>query len=188
VAWERFALDETYDAAVPVVQLGTGRAIQFARYLDGAIKVPRVAPVATASAPRSSAGGIVSTLLGIGAAIVGGVAIYQWWKHEQRSADVRHGAKSENALADRLEETWGGTVDVSPGSRGPADLDARLPIGRFLIQVKSSRRGVARWPRTHEIEGLTQRASRERAGAVVALVSRTTATYHDARTREPIDL
>jgi hypothetical protein len=146
-----------------------------------------VTPVATASAPRSSVGGI-ATLLGMGIAIVGGVAIYQSWKRGQRSANVIHGYASEDVIADELEDVWGGAVDVSPGSRGAADLDARLPIGRFAIQVKSSRRGEARWPRPHEIDQLERLASRRRARAVVALHGQTGTTFHHARTREPIDL
>jgi hypothetical protein len=186
VEWRRWArLDDTHDVAVPIVQVGRGRAVQFVADHGGAIKVPRVATVAVPS-PQQSSG--IGTLLGIGLAIVGGVAIYQSWKRGQRSADIIHGYASEDLIADDLEHTWGGAVDVSPGSRGAADLDARLPIGRFAIQAKSSRRGEARWPRPAEIARLTQLARRRRARAVVALRSRTKTTFHDARTREPIDL
>lgn len=189
MAWRRWAqLDDVHDVIVPIVQLGTGRAVQFAADLQSAIKVQRVAPVPTASATRSRADGISKVLGVIGIAVVGGLAIHRAWKRAERSANAINGYASEDVIADRLEDVWGGVVDVSPGSRGAADLDARLTIGRFAVQVKSSRRGEARWPRPDEIERLKLLATRRRARAVVALRSGTRTTFHHARTREPIDL
>lgn len=191
VAWRRWAeFDDTHDVAVPIVQLGTGRAVQLVLEPSGAIKVPRTTPASTPSAPRATTGG-VSSLLGLGAAVaavVGGVVLYRGWKRGKRSADVINGYVSEDLIADGLEDVWGGAVDVSPGSRGAADLDARLPIGRFAIQVKSSRLGEARWPRPAEIRRLTLVASQRRARAVVALRNGTRTTFHDALTRARIDL
>lgn len=123
------------------------------------------------------------TVAVIAAAAGIGLAIYRHHKHAIRSENVLHGYESEFAIATSLERR-GAEVAVSPGSRGPVDVDAAWPTRRWAIQVKASQLGEPRWPGPDERARLL-RASRARgAEPVIALRRGTRTSYYDALTHE----
>ncbi len=82
------------------------------------------------------------------------------------------GRRGESMVA-KLYRAAGARVWQSPGSRGSADLIARLPNGRTdYVQVKSTATSQAAWPGSRERGALQSRATRTkgRATAVVAQV------------------
>lgn len=118
----------------------------------------------------------------VGAGIAVAVSLVDKWN---RSNDVRHGFAREKAIARYLTRR-GAAVEVSPGSRGPADVTARWSTTTWKIQVKASRRGKAKPTRPNERERLQAAASGASQRAVLAYSNAGRTTYHCAVTGERI--
>jgi len=84
----------------------------------------------------------------------------------------KKGSKAEKKVASYLKRK-GAKVEISPGSKGSADIIAKWSSGkRWLIQVKSSSRGKVKSLSSKERHNLLQRAKRNKAVAVKAEVVR----------------
>lgn len=78
------------------------------------------------------------------------------------------GIKAEKSVADSLRRA-GASVKRSPGSRTSADLAANWDYGKkWLVQVKSSLRGVPAGLKSSERRAILARADRNNATAVLA--------------------
>ncbi len=83
------------------------------------------------------------------------------------------GIKNEKKVAKFLEKQGMINVELSPGSRGSADISMARPSGRkALIQVKStcSETGQPKMPTAKETERLIKDADAKNATAMIALV------------------
>ena len=93
----------------------------------------------------------------------------------------KYGRDKEQKVARSLRGR-GAKVDVSPGSKGAADLKARFPSGtKWSVQVKSTRGDVPSPPSTKDLVRLKQSGSKSRATAVVADVTPKGIEYKSAR-------
>lgn len=99
----------------------------------------------------------------------------------------RYGRRQEQKVARQLRG-HGAKVEVSPGSRGAADVKASFPSGRsWNVQVKSSRSGRAASPSTKELGRLKISASRSGATPVVAKVTPKGTSYRSARSGKKLN-
>lgn len=95
--------------------------------------------------------------------------------------NCRYGKRQELKGARQLRG-HGARVQVSPGSRGAADVKARFPSGKaWNVQVKSSRTGMPASPSAKELGRLKISASRSGATPVVAEVTPRGTIYRSAR-------
>lgn len=95
--------------------------------------------------------------------------------------NCRYGKRQELKVARQLRG-HGARVQVSPGSRGAADVKARFPSGKaWNVQVKSSRTGMPASPSAKELGRLKISASRSGATPVVAEVTPRGTIYRSAR-------
>ena len=95
--------------------------------------------------------------------------------------NTRYGQRQEQRVARQLRG-HGARVQVSPGSRGAADVKARFPSGRsWNVQVKSSRLKTAASPSAKELGRLKISASKSGATPVVATVTPKGTSYRSAR-------
>jgi Holliday junction resolvase len=93
----------------------------------------------------------------------------------------RYGQRQERKVARQLRG-HGAKVQISPVSRGAADVKARFPSGKaWNVQVKSSRAGMPASPSTKELGRLKISASRSGATPVVAKVTGKGISYRSAR-------
>ena len=100
---------------------------------------------------------------------------------EKPMKNSRYGHRQEQKVARQLRG-HGAKVEMSPGSRGAADLKANFPSGRsWNVQVKSSRSGKAASPSAKESGRLKISASRSGATPVVAAVTPKGTSYRSAR-------
>lgn len=91
------------------------------------------------------------------------------------------GRKAEDRVASSLRRS-GASVEVSPGSRGSADMEARWPSGKeWLPQVKYSGTGQPAGLSSEERRNLVSRAKRRGAIPVLAQVTPTKITYTSAK-------
>jgi Holliday junction resolvase len=91
------------------------------------------------------------------------------------------GRKNEQAVAQSLRRK-GASVNVSPGSRGPADLRAESENTTWLVQVKASESDCAAMPSPKERGDLKRKATREGATPVIARKTPEGTKYTSART------
>ena len=95
--------------------------------------------------------------------------------------DYEYGRSQEEKVARSLRAR-GASVEVSPGSKGAADLKVEFPGGtKWRLQVKSARSGEPASPTSKDLGRLKQSATKSRATPVVAKVSRGKITYESAR-------
>lgn len=93
----------------------------------------------------------------------------------------KYGREKEEKVARSLRG-GGATVEISPGSRGAADLVATFPSGKkWYIQVKATRSGEAASPSKRDMGRLKQSATKGKATPVVAKVSPKGIRYESAR-------
>ena len=96
--------------------------------------------------------------------------------------NYKYGRKKEEQIAASLKRK-GAKVEVSPGSRGAADVKAKFPTGtQWNIQVKSTRKGEAASPSKKDAGRLKQGATKSNATAVIAKVSPKGVEFTSART------
>lgn len=91
-----------------------------------------------------------------------------------------YGRKKEHLVANRLRNK-GASVNLSPGSRGAADLLARFDTKTWLVQVKSTRSGTPASPTAANLGNLKRSATNLSATPVVAEVSGKNVKYFSAR-------
>jgi len=92
-----------------------------------------------------------------------------------------YGRTKEELVARKLRG-YGAKVDLMPGSRGPYDLKAKFPTGTvWLIAVKATRKGSPASPTAKELGRLKQSATKRKATAVIAYVSRNVVEFVSAR-------
>ena len=97
-----------------------------------------------------------------------------------------YGQRQELKVARQLRG-HGARVQVSPGSRGAADVKACFPSGKaWNVQVKSSRTGMPASPSAKELGRLKISASRSGATPVVAKVTPKGTFYSSARSGRPL--
>lgn len=100
--------------------------------------------------------------------------------------NTHYGQKQEQMVARQLRG-HGARVQISPGSRGAADIKARFPSGKtWNVQVKSSRTGMPASPSAQELGRLKISASRSGATPVVAKVTSMGTFYSSARSGRPL--
>lgn len=93
----------------------------------------------------------------------------------------KYGKKKEEKVARSLRGR-GAKVEVSPGSKGSADLIAKFPSGtKWNVQVKSSRSGSPKGPSRKDSGRLKSSATKSRATLVVAKVTPKGIEYESAR-------
>ena len=96
--------------------------------------------------------------------------------------NYKYGRDKEKQVAATLRSR-GASVELSPGSKGAADLKAVFPTGtKWNVQVKSTRSGEVRSPTTKEVGRLKQGATKTSATAVIAKVTPEGIEYKSART------
>jgi len=99
----------------------------------------------------------------------------------------RYGQRQERKVARQLRG-HGARVQVSPGSRGTADVKARFPSGKaWNVQAKSSRTGIPASPPAKELGRLKISASRSGATPVVAKVTPKGTSYRSARSGRTLE-
>ena len=98
------------------------------------------------------------------------------------------GQKAEERVANSLRRA-GASVELSPGSRGSADVIGLWPSGKkWLLQVKSSSKGQPAGLTQREQKNLTARADRNNATPVLVQVTPKKIEYtsaKDGRTLKP---
>lgn len=93
----------------------------------------------------------------------------------------RYGRNAEEAVARKLRGL-GASVQLSPGSRGPADMVASFRTGtEWAIQVKASRRGEPAAPAPNKLASLKRSASATGRTPVVATVTADGIEFRSAR-------
>ena len=98
-----------------------------------------------------------------------------------------YGQRQELKVARQLRG-HGARVQVTPGSRGAADVKARFPSGKaWNVQVKSSRAGIPASPSAKELGHLKISASRSGATPVVAKVTPKGTSYRSARSGKKLN-
>lgn len=96
------------------------------------------------------------------------------------------GARAEDRVARDLKRHGAG-VERSPGSRGAADMKAKLGSRKWHVQVKASGVGAPDWPSSEELRRLKISATLAGATPVVALVDKSgQLSYHSARSRRQL--
>lgn len=96
-----------------------------------------------------------------------------------------YGREKEKKVA-RVLRRHGATVELMPGSRGPCDLKARFPGGTvWFVEAKATRSGKPAALTTKEMSRLKQSATKSKATAVIAHVSRDRVAFIYARTMRP---
>ena len=91
------------------------------------------------------------------------------------------GRKAETKVARSLRGR-GARVQLSPGSRGPADLKAQFPTGtKWNVQVKSTNKENPPSVSPPARKKLIRTAGNERATPVIAKVVKGVASYKSAR-------
>ena len=92
-----------------------------------------------------------------------------------------YGRKKEKKVAKSLRGK-GAKVEVSPGSKGAADLVAKFPSGtKWKIQVKASRSSSAQRPSSKDVGRLKLSATKSHATPVLARVTPNGIEYESAR-------
>lgn len=93
----------------------------------------------------------------------------------------KYGERKEQKVA-QLLRSKGASVKSSPASRSSADLAVTFPTGtKWLVQVKSTRRGEPASPSRRDIGRLKQSSTKRGATAVIAKVSPRGVEYTSAR-------
>ena len=93
----------------------------------------------------------------------------------------KYGREKEKKVARSLRAK-GAKVELSPGSKGAADLVAKFPSGtKWEVQVKATRSGTAASPSGKDQGRLKQVATKSSATPVVAKVSPKGIEYESAR-------
>ncbi len=93
----------------------------------------------------------------------------------------RYGRDKEKKVARSLRSR-GAKVDVSKGSRGPADIKATFATGtKWNVQVKATRSGKPSQPNPQDLGRLKQSSTKSRATPVVANVTPGGIEYKSAR-------
>ncbi|RLB10868.1 MAG: hypothetical protein DRG63_13530 [Deltaproteobacteria bacterium] len=93
----------------------------------------------------------------------------------------KYGRSKEQKVAQSLRGR-GAKVQLSPGSKGAADLNVTFPTGtKWKVQVKSTRNGNPAWPSPKDLGRLKQSSSRTGATPVIAEVSPKGIQYKSAR-------
>ena len=99
----------------------------------------------------------------------------------------KYGRDKELKIARSLRGR-GAKVDISPGSKGAADLDVKFKSGtRWKVQVKSTRSGTPSGPSSKDIGRLKQSATKSKATPVIANVSRGKLEYRSARSGKELN-
>jgi Holliday junction resolvase len=94
----------------------------------------------------------------------------------------KYGRDKEQKVARSLRGR-GAKVDISPGSKGAADLDVTHKTGtKWKVQVKSARSGEPAQPTAKDLGRLKQSATKSKATPVVAKVTRKGIEFQSART------
>ena len=92
-----------------------------------------------------------------------------------------YGREKGELVTRRLREK-GAKVKLSQGSHGAADLIAEFPSGKkWHVQVKATRKGKPASPSPKDAGRLKSSASKNKATAVIAKVSRNEVSYSSAR-------
>jgi len=95
--------------------------------------------------------------------------------------NYKYGRSKEEKVA-RALRSKGASVKTSPGSKGAADLKAVFPSGtKWNIQVKSTRGGEPKPPKSKEVGRLKQGAAKSSATPVIANVTPEGIKYKSAR-------
>lgn len=93
----------------------------------------------------------------------------------------KYGRKKEEKVAKSLRGK-GAKVEVSPGSKGAADLIAKFPSGtKWKVQVKASRSTSVKSPTPKDMGRLKSSATKSHATPVVAKVTPKGIKYESAR-------
>ncbi len=93
----------------------------------------------------------------------------------------KYGRKKEETVAKSLRGK-GAKVEISPGSKGAADLVAKFPSGtKWKVQVKASRSVSAQSPTSKDLGRLKSSATKSKATPVVAKVTPKGIEYESAR-------
>ena len=94
----------------------------------------------------------------------------------------RYGRNKEEKIARSLRGR-GAKVSLSPGSKGPSDLQAKFPSGtKWNVQVKSTRSGKPSQPNSRDLGRLKQSSTKSGATAVIADVTSGGIEFKSART------
>ena len=95
--------------------------------------------------------------------------------------NYQYGRGKEHKVARSLRGK-GASVQLSPGSRGSADLDANFTTGtKWKVQVKATRQGQPQQPSAKDLGRLKQSATKSHATPVVASVTPKGIEYTSAR-------
>ena len=93
----------------------------------------------------------------------------------------KYGRDKEQKVARSLRGR-GAKVKVSPGSKGPADLDVTFSTGtKWKVQVKSTRKGTPNQPSSKETGRLKQSSTKSKATPVIANVTPKGVEFKSAR-------
>lgn len=93
----------------------------------------------------------------------------------------KYGRGKELKVAQSLRSR-GAKVQLSPGSKGAADLDVTFPTGtKWRVQVKSTRSGNPARPSPRDLGRLKQSCSKTNSTPVIAEVSPEGIKYKSAR-------
>lgn len=95
------------------------------------------------------------------------------------------GLKAENRVASSLRRT-GAKVELSPGSRGSADIVANWPGKEWMVQVKSSNTGQPADLSFRERQNIVSRAKNNNATAVLAQVTSKKIEYSSVATKRKL--
>ena len=94
----------------------------------------------------------------------------------------KYGRDKEQKVAQSLRNR-GAKVDVSKGSKGAADLEAKFSTGtKWKVQVKSTRGNKVTQPTPKDVGRLKSGATKSRATPVIAEVTPKGIKYESART------
>ena len=93
----------------------------------------------------------------------------------------KYSREKEQKIARSLRSR-GAKVNLSEGSKGAADLEAKFPSGtKWNVQVKSTRSGSPSQPNPKDLGRLKQSSTKSGATPVLANVSRGKIEYTSAR-------
>lgn len=105
----------------------------------------------------------------------------------EKTNQLKYGIQKEKKIANVFKKS-GAKVELSPGSRGAADLKVKFATGtKWNVQVKSTRKGEAAMPSPKDLGRLKISASRTGATAVVARVSPEGVDFVSARTGKKLN-
>jgi len=105
----------------------------------------------------------------------------------KKTNQLKYGISKEKKIANAFKKS-GAKVEVSPGSRGAADLKVKFATGtKWNVQVKSTRSGEAGMPSAKDLGRLKISASRSKATPVVARVSPKGVDFVSARTGKKLN-